>query len=310
MGVIRNKKAFLGFLLPGLLFYILAVFYPIEESIRLSIMAWRGIGEKKLVGFQNYIDMFHDKVFYTAFLNNLIYLVIVVSMQLAIGLFFAILLTYMTKRVTLVKTLYYVPCIITTVAITQLFRSIYSTEPMGLLNQFLQAIGLDGMVTSWLAEVSTALTAVSIPEGWRFTGMYMVIFYAALVSLDPSVYEAAKVDGASEMQILFKIKMPLIKDIILLTLTMCLTGALRGFDIPFLLTSGGPGNASELMSTYMYKKAFSSNQYGYGSALAVFIIVESILVVYTLRKIFTSKEEKEMKKLEKTRIRERRRVNQ
>ena len=72
-------------------------------------------------------------------------------------------------------------------------------RPMGLLNQFLQAIGLDGMVTSWLAEVSTALTAVSIPEGWRFTGMYMVIFYAALVSLDPSVYEAAKVDGASEI---------------------------------------------------------------------------------------------------------------
>ena len=310
MGVIRNKKAFLGFLLPGLLFYILAVFYPIEESIRLSFMEWGGIGEKKFVGFQIYISMFHDKVFYTAFFNNLIYLVIVVSMQLAIGLFFAILLTYMTKRVTLVKTLYYVPCIITTVAITQLFRSIYSTEPMGLLNQFLQAIGLDGMVTSWLAEVSTALTAVSIPEGWRFTGMYMVIFYAALVSLDPSVYEAAKVDGASEMQILFKIKMPLIKDIILLTLTMCLTGALRGFDIPFLLTSGGPGNASELMSTYMYKKAFSSNQYGYGSALAVFIIVESILVVYTLRKIFTSKEEKEMKKLEKARIREKRRVNQ
>lgn len=310
MGVIRNKKAFLGFLLPGLLFYILAVFYPIEESIRLSFMEWGGIGEKKFVGFQNYISMFHDKVFYTAFFNNLIYLVIVVSMQLAIGLFFAILLTYMTKRVTLVKTLYYVPCIITTVAITQLFRSIYSTEPMGLLNQFLQAIGLDGMVTSWLAEVSTALTAVSIPEGWRFTGMYMVIFYAALVSLDPSVYEAAKVDGASEMQILFKIKMPLIKDIILLTLTMCLTGALRGFDIPFLLTSGGPGNASELMSTYMYKKAFSSNQYGYGSALAVFIIVESILVVYTLRKIFTSKEEKEMKKLEKARIRGKRRVNQ
>lgn len=310
MGVIRNKKAFLGFLLPGLLFYILAVFYPIEESIRLSFMEWGGIGEKKFVGFQNYISMFHDKVFYTAFFNNLIYLVIVVSMQLAIGLLFAILLTYMTKRVTLVKTLYYVPCIITTVAITQLFRSIYSTEPMGLLNQFLQAIGLDGMVTSWLAEVSTALTVVSIPEGWRFTGMYMVIFYAALVSLDPSVYEAAKVDGASEMQILFKIKMPLIKDIILLTLTMCLTGALRGFDIPFLLTSGGPGNASELMSTYMYKKAFSSNQYGYGSALAVFIIVESILVVYTLRKIFTSKEEKEMKKLEKARIREKRRVNQ
>ena len=307
MGVIKSKKAFLAFLLPGLLFYILAVFYPIEESIRLSFMKWGGIGEKEFVGFQNYITMFHDKVFYTAFINNLIYLVIVVSMQLAVGLFFAILLTYMTRHVTLVKTLYYVPCIITTVAITQLFRSIYSTEPMGLLNQFLQAAGLDGMVTSWLAEVNTALAAVSIPEGWRFTGMYMVIFYAALVSLDPSVYEAAKVDGASELQILFKIKMPLIKEIILLTLTMCLTGALRGFDIPFLLTSGGPGNASELMSTYMYTKAFSSNQYGYGSALAVFIIVESILAVYLIRKVFTTKEERQIRELGLLQRRQRRR---
>lgn len=301
MGIIRNKKAFWAFLLPGLLFYILAVFYPIEESIRLSFMKWNGIGDRAFVGLKNYVDMFHDKVFYTAFINNLIYLVIVVTMQLTIGLFFAILLTYMTKHVTLVKTLYYVPCIITTVAITQLFRSIYSTEPMGLLNQLFQAIGMDGMVTSWIANVKTVLTAVSVPEGWRFTGMYMVIFYAALVSLDSSVYEAAKMDGASELQILLRIKLPLIKDIILLTLTMCLTGALRGFDIPFLLTSGGPGNASELMSTYMYKKAFSSNQYGYGSALAVFIIIESILVVFTLRKIFASKEEKENKKMRRER---------
>ena len=308
MGVIRNKKAFFAFLLPGLLFYIFTVFYPIVESIRLSFMEWGGIGDKVFVGLDHYVKMFHDPVFYTAFINNLIYLLIVVGMQLSIGLFFAILLTYMTKYVTLVKTLYYVPCIITTVAITQLFRSMYSVEPMGLLNQFLEAVGLGGMVTSWLADVGTVLAAVSIPEGWRFTGMYMVIFYAALVSLDPSVYEAAKVDGASEMQILFKIKLPLIKDIILLTLTMCLTGALRGFDIPFLLTSGGPGNASELMSTYMYKKAFSSNQYGYGSALAVFIIIESILVVYTLRKLFTSKEEKEERKMEKERRRQRRAV--
>ena len=308
MGVIRNKKAFFAFLLPGLLFYIFTVFYPIVESIRLSFMEWGGIGDKVFVGLDNYVKMFHDPVFYTAFINNLIYLLIVVGMQLSIGLFFAILLTYMTKYVTLVKTLYYVPCIITTVAITQLFRSMYSVEPMGLLNQFLEAVGLGGMVTSWLADVGTVLAAVSIPEGWRFTGMYMVIFYAALVSLDPSVYEAAKVDGATEMQILFKIKLPLIKDIILLTLTMCLTGALRGFDIPFLLTSGGPGNASELMSTYMYKKAFSSNQYGYGSALAVFIIIESILVVYTLRKLFTSKEEKEERKMEKERRRQRRAV--
>lgn len=290
MGIIRDKKAYLVFLLPGLLFYIFSVFYPIEESIRLSFMQWNGIGERKFVGLDNYIFMFKDKVFYTSFINNLIYLVIAVSIQLSIGLLFAILLTYLKKHVTFVKTLYYVPCIVTTVAVAQMFRSIYSTQPEGLLNQALRFVGLEQLVTSWLTNLSTVLAAVSAPEGWRFIGMYMVIFYAALISLDPAVYEAAKIDGASELQILFKIKLPMIKDILLLTLTMCLTGALRGFDIPFLLTGGGPGNASELMSTYMYKQAFSNNNYGYGSALAVFIIIESIIVVALIRHLFKEKE--------------------
>ncbi|SHO50363.1 carbohydrate ABC transporter permease [Anaerocolumna xylanovorans] len=299
MGILKDKKAFWVFLLPGLLFYILAVFYPIEESIRLSFMKWGGIGDKKFVGFDNYVLMFQDRVFYKAFFNNLIYLLIVVSMQLIIGLMFAVLLSYMKRKVTLVKTLYYVPCIVTTVAVTQLFRSMYATEPEGLINQILNAVGLNGLATSWLTNIKTVLACVSIPEGWRFTGMYMVIFYAALISLDSQVYEAAKVDGANEWQILIRIKMPLIKPILLLTLTMCLTGALRGFDIPFLLTSGGPGNVSELMSTYMYKKAFSSNQYGYGSTLAVFIIIESILVVSLLRAGFTSREDRETRKMQK-----------
>lgn len=120
--------------------------------------------------------------------------------------------------------------------------------------------------------------------------MYMVIFYAALVSLDSEVYEAAKVDGATEWQTLIKIKLPMIKPILLLTLTMVTTGALRGFDIPYILTNGGPGNVTELLSTYMYKKAFGANQFGYGSAVAVFIIVESMLVVFILQKLFQERE--------------------
>lgn len=306
MGIIKNKKAYAIFLLPALLFYIFAVFYPIGESIRLSFMKWNGIGIAEFIGLDNYMVMLKDKVFYTALINNLIYLLIVVMIQLSVGLLFAVLLTYMKRHVTLVKTLYYIPCIVTTVAIAQLFRSIYATEPMGLLNQLLTLIGRESWVTSWLANVKTVLVAVSAPEGWRFIGMYMVIFYAALVSLDPSVYEAAKIDGATELQILFRMKIPLIKDILLLTLTMCLTGALRGFDIPFLLTAGGPGNASEMMSTYMYKKAFSSNQYGYGSAVAVFIIIESVIVVFILRKLFTTKEDRDNNRHEREKRKQRR----
>lgn len=299
MGVLRDKKAFFVFLMPGLLFYLLSVFYPITESLRLSFIKWNGITPQQFVGLDNYKRLFQDPVFYKALINNLIYLVIVVIIQLSIGLLFAVLLTYLKKRANLVKTLYYVPCIVTTVAIAQLFRSIYSTQPEGLLNQMLSAVGLGGIATSWLTNLNTVLGAVSFPEGWRFIGMYMVIFYAALVSLDESVYEAAKIDGATELQILFKIKIPMIKDILLLTFTMCLTGALRGFDIPYLLTNGGPGNASELMSTYMYKQAFTNNQYGYGSALAVFIIIESVLIIFILRKIFENYDVKAQKKAAK-----------
>lgn len=283
-GIIKNRKAYLVFLLPGLLFYMFAVFYPIVDSIRLSFVKWGGIGPQVYIGFENYIKMFSDSVFYQSFFNNLIYLVIVVGMQLGIGLLFAIMLTYMKKRVSLVKTLYYVPCIITTVAVGQMFRSIYATEPRGLLNIILGAVGLGSMETSWLANVNTVLACVSIPEGWRFTGMYMVIYYAALISIDNQVSEAAMLDGATDWQTLIKIKLPMIKPVIVLSLTMCITGALRGFDIPFLLTNGGPGNTSEMMSTYMYKQAFTANKFGYGSAIAVFIIVESILAIFILRK--------------------------
>lgn len=282
-GIIKNKVAYLVFLLPALVFYLFAVFYPIVDSIRLSFVSWQGIGPQNYVGFSNYLRLFKDPVMWESFFNNLIYVVIVVAMQLLIGLLFAVLLTYMQKNVTIVKTLYYIPCIITTVAVGQMFRSMYATQPEGLFNIMLSAIGLGDLVRSWLADVDTVLVAVSLPEGWRFTGMYMVIYYAALISIDSEVSEAAIIDGASKWTTLWKIKIPMIKPVIILTLTMCITGALRGFDIPYLLTNGGPGNASELMSTYMYKQAFSSLQFGYGSAIAVFIIVESIMAVFVLK---------------------------
>ena len=284
--VLKDKKSYLLFLLPGLLFYLFSVFYPIVESIRLSFMKWNGISDATFVGLANYVKMFNDRIFWKAFGHNLVYLVIVVGMQILIGLFFAILLTYLTRGVHLIKTLYYVPAIITTVAVAQLFRAMYASQPEGIFNKALKLIGLGSLATSWLTNVHTALAAVSIPEGWRYTGLYMVIFYSALISLDPEISEAAKVDGANEWQLLWRIKLPMIRPIFLLTFTMVVTGALRGFDIPYTLTNGGPGNVTELLSTYMYKKAFGSNQFGYGSAISVFIVVESLISVGILQRIF------------------------
>ena len=286
MNVLRNKKAVAVFILPALLFYILIVFFPIFQSLLYSFYSWDGITNKEFLGITNYINLFKDRVFLQAFVNNLGYAVIVILMQVFIGLVVAILLTYVTRGREVIRTLYFTPAVIATVAVTQLFRNIYSFEPIGIINIVLKFIGLENLTTAWLSNPKTALIVVSVTEGWRFIGLYMIIFYIALISLHKDVLDAARIDGASEIKLLWYVKLPLIKPIIGMSLILCVIGVLRGFDIPYLLTGGGPGNLTELVSTYMYKKAFSSMQYGYGSAIAVFIIIESLIAVALVRGFF------------------------
>ncbi|WP_018751998.1 carbohydrate ABC transporter permease [Paenibacillus sanguinis] len=287
MNVLKDKKAWLVFITPALLFYLGTVFIPIIQSLNYGFQDWNGIQEAKYIGLGNYVKLFQDPYFWNSVQNNLIYVVIVVLMQVFIGLFFALLLSYVKKGSGIFRTLYYLPAVVVTVAIAQMFRNFYSLQPLGLLNMFLQWIGLGHLQSAWLSDPNTALIAVSIPEGWRFTGMYMVIFYAALIAIPKEVEEAATIDGVNGWQLIRYIKLPSIKHVLSLALIMCTTGALRGFDIPYII--GVPGSTTELVTTYMYKKAFSTIQYGYGSAIAVFIVIESLLAVLIIRTIFKSR---------------------
>ncbi|WP_130860591.1 carbohydrate ABC transporter permease [Gracilibacillus phocaeensis] len=283
--VLKNKTAILIFILPALLVYLLTVFVPIIWSMYLSLFSWDGIFDKIFIGLDNYKKMFlSDNAFWKAYLNNIIFLFIVVSIQIALGLVAAFALTKINKFRNLLKTLYFIPAIVSSVAIAELFRTMYSLNPMGMINYLLGFLGLETLQTAWLSEIETVLVAVSLPEAWRFIGLYMVILYAALLSIPKEVIEAAEIDGANEFKIFRYIKFPLIKPIVLIALVMSITGALKGFDIPFILTGGGPGYNSELLTTYMYNQAFSTMQYGYGSAIAVFIVLQSLIIVGLLRK--------------------------
>lgn len=284
MNVLKDKKAWLIFILPALIFYLGTVFVPIIQSLKYSFQQWNGIQEPTYIGFDNYIAMFKDSYFWNSVQNNLLYVVIVVFMQVFIGLFFALLLSYVTKGAGIFRTLYYLPAVVVTVAIAQMFRNFYSLQPLGLLNMFLDFVGLGHLQSAWLSNPHTALIAVSIPEGWRFIGMYMVIFYAALIAIPKEIEEAARIDGVNGWQLIRYIKLPSIVHVLSLALIMCTTGALRGFDIPYII--GVPGSATELVTTYMYKQAFSTIQYGYGSSIAVFIVSESLLAVLLIRAIF------------------------
>lgn len=276
----RSRLAVLVFLVPPLLLYGVAVLLPIVQSLFLSLFRWDGISDMDFVGLDNYTRMLtRDDVFWTAFGNALGYLVICLVLQLGGALAVAGLLTALPRARELVKTLYLLPAVISTVAIAFLFQRIYSLEPAGLINQVLAWVGLESLQTAWLSNVDTVLTAVSVPEGWRFTGLYMLIVYAALIAVPRELEEAARLDGASWWQVFWRIRFPYIRPVWITTTIMATTFALRGFDIPYLLTNGGPGQSSELLTTYMYKTAFVHTDYGYASAISVFIVVECLVAV-------------------------------
>lgn len=284
MHVLKSRKAWCSFLLPGLLAYILTVFFPILQSIYYSLINWNGVSDPSFVGLKNYQDMFKDSIFWKSFFNNLEYIALVVAIQMLLGLFIAVMLTAMKRGTNLIRTLYYIPAIITTVGIAQLLRFMFSMEPLGLVNALLMAIGLGDITQSWLSNPNTSLAFLSFGEGWRFVGMYIIIFYSGLQSIDSEVIEAAKIDGAGSWKCLIYVRLPLLVPIIQLALILSLTTALKGFDIPYLIN--GPSYSTELVTTYMYKKAFVATRFGYGSAIACFVVMEAFIAVGAIKLIF------------------------
>jgi len=276
---LKTRSALLVFLGPPLLIYVAAVVLPIAQSLYLSLFQWDGISPMEFIGLDNYVRMIDDKVFHTSFLNSLVYLAVNLLFQVGLALLLANLLLYVTRWREPIKTIYFLPTIVSTVAIAFLFARIYAIEPTGLVNLILDGLGLDQLMTPWLGTTKTALVAVSIPEGWRFMGLYMVILYAALLAVPKELEEAARIDGASEWKVFTRIRFPLIMPVWITTMIMATTYSLRGFDIPFLLTNGGPGTSTELLTTYMYKKAFRSVDFGYASAISVFIVLECVIAV-------------------------------
>lgn len=287
MGSLRTRTAIAAFLLPGLLFYVAAVLLPIVGSLALSAFEWDGITDPTFVGIDNYVKMLtRDPLFWGSFQHSFVYLAVNLLFQLGLGLLLANLLLSVRRGREVFKTLYFLPTIISTVAIAFLFRKAYAIEPPGMFNVLLQGIGLGGLAHPWLADVNTALVSVSIPEGWRFMGLYLVILYAALLAVPKEIEEAARMDGASEWQVFTRIRFPLIRPVWVTTMIMAATYSLRGFDIPYLLTNGGPGHATELLTTYMYKLGFQTTQFGYASAIAVFIVLECVVAVAIIVRLF------------------------
>lgn len=288
---LQNRKAWLLFLLPSLILFIFTVIFPIIRSAYFGFFDWDGVTPMQFVGFSNYKKLFSDFYFRNAFWNNLIYLLINLIGQIGVALILSLLLTKVVQGCNFFKTVYFAPTILSGVAVSQAFQKFYATEPLGVFNAILKGLGLETYITPWLGTAQTALVSVAVIECYKNMGLYLVIIYSGLMAIPPDVTESARIDGAKGFKLFWYIKLPYIKEVLAVAIIMAVNGLLKAFDIPFITTNGGPGSSSELLTTYMYKTAFSSTRYGYGSAIAVFIALESILAVCILRKIFTKPEE-------------------
>lgn len=277
----RSKWVPWLFSAPALLVYLCIVLLPVVWSIVYSVFDWNGIGDMRFVGFQNYTRMFGDEVFITAFFNNLFFMAVGTIYQVFTGLIMAIILTNITRGNNILRVIYFIPCIISSMAICKIFEKLLSVEPQGVVAAVMEALGMEPIAL--LSEHSWALLVVTLVDGYKFCGLYMVIFYSAFMAISQDVVEAAYIDGCTWGQQYRYIKLPMIKNIFFVVLVIVINGTLKSFDVSYILTSGGPGSASELVATYTYKTAFSSAQFGYGSALSVFLLVESLIAVGILR---------------------------
>ena len=271
------------FILPALVFYLVFVIYPVFGTIRLSLVEWNGVGAiTRFAGVENYNSIIHDAQFWAALKNNIIWVLVTIGVPTVLALLLAVALTTpRLKGVTFFRVTLFMPSIVSMVVVAIVWKWIFN-QRFGTLNAVLDLLGLPFLKTSWLGNPRTALGALLGAGSWTHYGFCMVIFLAALQSLDVACLEAATIDGASAFQKFIYVKIPLLKNTITLVVLNSLIGSFKVFDIIWASTEGGPYHATEVVSTYLYNQAFVLNRVGLGaaSAIALMLIIMVCSVIY------------------------------
>lgn len=275
----ENTLTIILFLFPALVFMAIFVVWPIINSLQLSLYQWNGIDPTRaFVGLDNWSRLLQDNVFWKALRNNLTIVVLSIVIQLPIAMLLAVMLernrSFISK---FLKTVYFFPMLMSSVAVGILFKYIYDPT-FGLINEGLNRVGLGTLAQGWLGEPRYALLAVILVICWQFIPFYMILFYAALNNVPGELKDAARIDGANDGRYYRYIALPMVMGIVRTAMVLSLIGSLKYFDLVWVMTEGGPNNASELMATYMYKKAFPSFEVGYGSTIAFAMFVFVMLV--------------------------------
>ena len=270
------------FLSIGVLLICWTSFYPMIQAFILSMKNGLGVN-LKFAGFSNYLRILKDPTFKGTLFNTFFYLIIQVPIMLTLALILASILNNKDLRWKgLWRTCIFLPCATSLVSYSMIFRSLFAND--GFINTLLRNVGLSPVM--WFANAWTARFVIIIALIWRWTGYNMVFYLSGLQNIDYSVYEAARIDGATPRQTLFKITIPLLKPTILLTTITSTNGTLQLFDESLNLTNGGPGKSTMTMSHYIYNTSFvQSPNFGYAAAMSIVILVMVAILAVIQRKV-------------------------
>ncbi len=283
----RNCFILCALVIPVVLL-LLFVVYPSFDLIAMSFTDWDGVSpHRQFNGIANYITMFRDSPdLWLSLRNNLIYLgvhMIMIPIELAI----AVMLNTRFKGANFVKTIAFLPFIINGVGMSYAFSYFFSPVN-GAFNEILTMAGLSGSIHKWLSDPQIVNFVLAAVSAWRFSGYHIVLFSTGLTSLSAEMMEAALIDGASAWQKLWRIQLPNIWMVFSFVMFDCIRGTLQCFDIPFIMTGGGPGYASSTFTLYTIDTAFKYNSFGMAATMAVAIMV-IVIAVYGIQQILLKK---------------------
>ncbi len=287
--MLGNKRVVALFTLPALLLFTIVVTYPILQTLQKSFCDWDGLSEAVFTGLDNYKELFSDDLFYESVKNGIIFAVILVVFQMGLAtlLMFALMNPHIPfKR--FFRSSFFIPVVLSVTVVCQLWSSIYDPE-FGLLNNLFAALHIP-FRQNWLSDMNWAIVAVAFVNVWQFTGYQFTIMYSGAKSIPEDYLEAARIDGASNMQVNFKIILPMLKDTYRMCFVFAITGGLNAYAHMDLLTGGGPGTSTYTLTFMTFRSAFQVGEYGYGCASAVILVAQCLLVTFIINRVFRVKE--------------------
>jgi raffinose/stachyose/melibiose transport system permease protein len=276
-----NRIGIILFLIPAVILLVLFFIIPVGYVIYLSTQKWDGMNPSVFYGVKNYVVIFGDPVFIRSIVNNVVWALSAGLIQVPLAMITALMLSQKMRGWKFLRTVYFFPQVISSVALATMWAAIYNAS-YGLLNGLLKIAGLGFLQKNWLGDLNTAFPAMLLY--WiPYIGYYMVIILADVQSIPEDYYEAASLDGASKFKQVWYITIPMIRESVVTCMTLAMIFGIRQFDQVYMLTNGGPANRTSVMVLYLYKK-MQEFSYGTSSAAATTLIMIGVCVILTLRK--------------------------